>query len=243
MAATQEKQDKKNAETAIRAGELTAAEKLIEFIQRNRRILFAAFVLITVGLLGSLIGFAVRERLTSAAFSAIDGFEQRLIELAPYVGSEEVEALLRQGEITALLEELAVFAARNSGFAAASAHGLRADIFDRQERWDLSERAWLSAADAAPLSYFAPIALFNAAAAAEEHGDLGSALDLHSRIIREHERAFFVAVRAYFAVGRLEEARGNTEAALAAYRGLLSRWPQDPLYANLAQSRIILLSY
>ena len=242
MATTQESANKKPAEKAQRAGELTITEKVIEFIQRNRRILLATFVLITVGLAGSLIGLTVRERATATAFSRIDGFEQRHQELSVFIGREDGEALLRQGEVTFLLEELGLFAARSSGFVSARAHSIRAAIFEEQERWELAERAWLAAADASPQTYFAPIALFNAAVAAEEHGNLDSAIALYTRITQEHESVFFIAVRAFFSLGRLAEARGDTEAALAAYRGLLSRWPQDPLYANLAQSRVISLT-
>jgi len=240
MAATQDKQERSPGENQ-RASELSFAEKLIEFIQRNRKILFVGFVAIAVALIGSIIGLTVRERVTANAFLAIDGFEQRHLALMEYIGSEDVGALFRQGEITALLEELALFAARNSGFAAARAHGMRAAIFERQERWPLVESSWVAAANAAPGTYFAPIALFNAAVAAEEQGNLETALDLYTRV-QAHENASFLAVRAQFSVGRLEEARNNTEAALSAYRLLLSRWPHDALFASLAQSRIITLT-
>ncbi|MCL2381541.1 MAG: tetratricopeptide repeat protein [Treponema sp.] len=221
---------------------LSMAERLIEFIQKNRRLLFVAFIAIIVGLAGSIAGITLRDRARLNAFVALDALEQRLEPLWAYVGSDEAGALLRQGEITALLEELAVFAARTSGFPAARAHTIRAAIFEEQQRWPLAQTAWTLAANAAPASYLAPISLFNAAVAAEEHGDLEAAIEMYARVLAAHSDTFFIATRAQFSIGRLEEARNNTEAALAAYRSLLSRWPDDPLFANLAQSRIIVLS-
>ena len=237
MAASQDKQD----QTLRRADESTTAEKLIDFIQKNRRLLFAGFFVIIVALVGSLIGLTVRERTTTSAFIMIDSFEQRHADLSFYIGNEAIEALLRQGEITALLEELALFAARNSGFPAARAHSIRAAIFEAQGRWPEAERAWTAAGVSARRTYFAPISFFNAAVAAEEHGDLAAALDLYSSALA-YEDAVFTAIRAQFSIGRLHEAKNDTEAALAAYRSLLSRWPMDPLFSNLAQSRILLLS-
>ena len=242
MAVDQEKKEVKSAARNAKTDELSVAERLIEFIQRNRRILFAGFIAIAVILIGSIVGLTVRESVVENAFVRIDEFEQRYIALRPYIGSEELEAILRQGEITALLEELGLFAARNSGFAAARAHSIRAAIFEEQGRWPLAESAWVAAANASPRSYFAPVSLFNAAVAAEEHGDLESALDLYTRALA-HDDLSFVAIISQFSIGRLHEAKDNREAALAAYRALLSRWPLDPLFANLAQSRILLLEY
>jgi len=230
----------KPSEKNQRESDVTMAEKLIEFIQKNRRLLFVGFIAIAVILIGSIVGLAVQERFRANAFMRIDEFEQRYQALRPYIGSEEIEAALRQGEITALLEELAVFAARSSGFAAARAHNMRAEIFERQERWQQAEGAWAAAAHATPASYFAPISLFNAAVAAEERGDLESALSLYARALAHDYPP--VAIRAQFAIGRIHDARNDREAALAAYQNLLSRWPHDPLFSNLAQSRIILLS-
>jgi tetratricopeptide (TPR) repeat protein len=224
-----------------RDNESTAAERLIEFLRNNRRLLLAALVLITVGLFGSVIGLVVRDRVTANAFLSVDEFEQRYDQLFPYIGSEEEEALLRQGEITALLDDLSVFASRNRGFVAASAYRIKAEIFERQEHWALAQTSWAAAAAAAPRSYFAPIALFNAAAAAEEDDNTEAALGLYTQALASTD-ALFIAVRAQFAIGRLNEELGNTEAALDAYRAVLSRWPHDPLFASLAQSRLIALS-
>lgn len=218
---------------------MTTAEKLIEFIQKNRRLLFAGFIVIVVGLVGSLIGITVRERVTINAFVQLDAIEQRFIALQGYIAAP---ADGENAEVAALLDDLDTFAARNSRFQAARAHGLRAVIFQEQERWLDAQQAWLAAANAAPRTYFAPIALWNAAAAAEDYGDMEAAIALYARIVQEHEAAFYIAARAQFSIGRLEEARGAPEAAIAAYQSLLARWPHDT-HADFAQTRLIVLLY
>jgi len=235
----QEKTERKGAENTQRASDLTTAERLIEFIQKNRKFIFGGFIVIIVVLVGSIVGLTVRDRMVTNAFMQLDGFTQRHQTLMPYAG---VTQTFRQGEIDELLEELAVFAARNSGSAAARAFIMSADIYYAQGMWPEAEQAWSAAANAARQPHLSPISLFNAAVAAEYDGDLDLAMALHTRVVQEHEQVFFLAIRSQFSLGRLYEAQGDTEAALGAWRGLVSRWPFDQFYANIAQSRIIVLS-
>ena len=151
------------------------------------------------------------------------------------------DSLGRQIELIVLLEELADFGSRNSGFAAARAHTIRADIFWDQENWSEAEQAWLDAARSSPKSYLAPISFYNAAVAAEEQGNTDSAIS-HYRSALTFGELFPAAARAQFSIGRLEESRNNREAAISAYRNLLNTWPDDPVWPNLAQSRLIILS-
>jgi len=218
---------------------LSASERLIEFIQKNRRLLLAGFVVIAVGLVGAIVGLTVRERFVANAFIRLDEFALRHDGLLPYFEGGDAS---RQAEINAFIEELAAFASGNSGAVAARAFNMLASVHWAQERWPEAERAWVSAADAMQRPHLSPISLSNAAVAAEYHGDLESAIALHTRVVQEYEHILFIAVRSQFSIGRLNEARGDIQAAIAAYQGLLSRWPQDPRYANLAQSRIIVLS-
>jgi hypothetical protein len=53
---------------------------------------------------------------------------------------------------------------------------------------------------------------------------------------------FPAAAHAQFAIGRLEESRGNTDAALGAYRKLIENWPEESDWVNLAHSRVISLT-
>ena len=232
MNTAQEKPDEKSAEKNQKTSEVSGAQKLIDFLQKNRKSLFIGFLAAIVILAGSIIGISMRDKFRADAYSKVDTFNERYEALRPNPASEDINALL---------EEITAFAARNSGFVAARAYSLSAGIYDEQERWAEAEKAWAAAARAAPKSYFAPISFFNAAVAAEEQGNIESAIDLYTRVL-EYENVFFIAARAQFSVGRLEEASDNSQAALEAYRSILSKWPHDPLWANLAQSRIIVLA-
>ena len=235
MSAVQEKPGQKYAE-------LSTAEKVIEFIQKNRRIIFGGLLVIVVGIVGAVIGLTVQERLRLEAFTRVDEFQQRYEALHEDIAHADEHEDSDQAAVDALLADLAAFAARNSGTAARRAFSISASIYWQQERWLEAEKAWMAAAEAAPQTYFAPIALWNAAVEAEEQGNLESAIALYTRVAQEHEEVFFIAARSQFSVGRLEEARDNSEAALEAYRNLLSRWPLESEWANLAQSRVLLLS-
>ena len=221
--------------------ELTINERLTEFIQKNRKIILSGFAAIVIILTGFIIISVVRGNLQSKALTQVDSFQRRYDELKLFIGNEEPEAVLKQVELIVLSEELGVFANKSSGFAAARSFDISANIFADQKRWADAEEAWDKAAKAAGKSYLAPFSLYNAAVAAEEQGNTDTAIDYYTRVL-EYGDSFPSAARAQFSVGRLEESRSNNDAAIEAYRNLMRRWPADPVWPNLAQSRILVLN-
>lgn len=222
--------------------ELTLNERITQFIQKNRFRLFIGLGAIIVILVGFLIATTIREKLTSNALSKVYDFERKYEELKSAIESaEDAEAVLKQIELLVLVDNLKTFQNKNSGFPAARAYGISASIDADQKRWAEAEEAWTKAAKAAGKSYLAPVSLYNAAVAAEEQGKTMEAIALYNRALG-YGSAFPSAARAQFSVGRLEESLGNRDAALEAYRNLLSQWPSDPVWPNLAQSRILVLS-
>ena len=225
----------KNTET------LTVSQRIQEFIQKNRKTLFISLIALVVILAGLIIFVTVRERTQANAISKVDGFNRRYEEIRLHIGSGEPSAIIHQVEAMALLLELGEFQNRASGFAAAWAYSISANIFTEQGQWGQAEEAWSNAAKAAGKSYFAPISFFNAAVAAEEQGRVEAAIDYYNRALGYGD-IFHSEARAQFSIARLEEERNNKDAALAAYRNLMSKWPDDPVWANLAQNRILVLS-
>jgi len=226
-------QDTKKKEEAVSIG-----EKMADFIQKNRKVLLIALIAIIVVLAGLIIVFTVRDRIQEKALSQVDGFNRRYMEAR--VVSDDPDAAVKMIETFALLEDLKGFTAKNSGYAAARAYSLTADIYWDQKNWSDAEEAWLNAAKAAGKSYLAPVSFYNAAVAAEERGDIEAAITHYNGAL-EHASVFPSAVRAQFSVGRLEESRNRKEAALEAYNNVLNNWPNDPTWPNLAQSRILAL--
>jgi tetratricopeptide (TPR) repeat protein len=234
MAAAAEKTD-------IKSEKINAGEALSEFIQRNRRGLVVCLAVIIAAVIGAVAAFSIRDTMRTKALSAVEEYVRRYEALRIYITSEEPADESKKAEVTTLLEELAAFEGRNSGYAAARASAVSAGIYGDQKNWAEAEKAWTSAARAAAKTYLEPVALFNAAAAAEEQGNNAGAIDLYKQAVSRGD-IFPAAARAQFAVGRLQEAQGLKDAALEAYRAVVAGWPGDPVWANLAQSRIIVLS-
>ena len=229
------------AQDELKKEELTINEKLNEFIQKNRKILFLGLIAVIVVLIAFIAGFSINEKIRSNAFSKIDAFSRRYDALRYFVNSEESEAVSKQADINALLEEINAFAAKQSGFAAAQAYSISAGIYGDQKKWAEAENAWKLSARYGAKSYLGPVSAFNAAVAAEEQGNIEGALVQYANAIAGGN-SFPAAARAQFSIGRLQESMNNRDAALDAYRTLVSRWPNDPVWSNLAQSRIMLLS-
>jgi len=233
MATTTDTQKKEEA--------VTIAEKATDFIQKNRKVLFIALIAIVVILAGFITFVTVREKILERALSQVDEFGRRYERVRIYPDGDALDTASRMAEIAVLLVDIEGFTARNSGYAAARAYNLAANIHWDMNSRDEAEKTWLDAARVAGKNYLAPVSLYNAAIAAEERGDIETAIAYYSRAL-EHGEIFPSAVRAQFSIGRLEESRNRKDAAIEAYRIVLNNWPNDPFWPNLAQSRILVLS-
>ena len=225
---------------AVKTENLSIGEKINDFIQKNRKLLLILLAAIIGTVIILVAVFSVRDMLVSKAFTRVDDFERRLDELmADY--SEEFSDPAFSDDIFLLLDELAQFEKSNSGFAAARAYSISAAIYEAQSDWANAENAWTSAAASAAKTYFAPVAYFNAAAAAEEQGNNQRAIELYEKVL-EFGIQFPAAPRAQFSIGRLYESMGDVVGAIIAYQSLVSQYPQDQIWVNLAHSRILALS-
>ena len=224
-----------------RETELTFGEKLNDFMQKHRKLIVISFSVIVLTLAAFAIGSHVRDRNRENALTRLDELVLKYEELRFFIGSEEAEDMDRQIEIIVLLEELAAFGSRNSGFPAARAYSLRGDIFWEMKNFYEAEEAWLSAASLAGRSYFAPVSYFNAAVAAEEQGNIETAIS-HFRSAISYGDIFPGGAQAQFSIGRLQESLNDRAAALESYRNLINNWSDDPVWPDLAQSRVIMLT-
>jgi tetratricopeptide (TPR) repeat protein len=216
-------------------GETNLGTRINDFIRNNRRTIFICLGLVVVFLAAFIGGLTIRDKLREGAISRVEDLSRRYEELR-FTITEESNA----ESVAALLGDLSAFASKTSGYAGSRAHGLIAGIHGDKKEWAEAEQAWREAAKKAGKSYLAPVALFNAAAAAEGQGKIPEAIALYTECLTMAD-SFPSAPRAQFAVGRLEEQQGNRENALEAYQTLRAKWPNDMLWQNLAQSRIISL--
>jgi len=212
------------------SGNVSFKDKINDFIQRNRKIILTVTCVIAAAFIGAVVFLAVKDTLDKKELARIDDLNRRY-ETVKY----NTEA--NEGEADNLISELEAFAGTKSGYPAGKAWSIIAEIYSSREWWPQAEEAWLKAAKAGNNTFLAPIALFNASAAAEEQGRLEQAIDLLQQCL-SHKFEFPAAPRAQFSVGRLNEQLGNFSAASESYRALLINWPDLPVWPQLARSRI-----
>ena len=212
-------------------GRQSAHLSILEFIREHRKPIYATAAVLAAVMVASVATLIIVDFTRGRAIEAVEELAARRDAIPENGGEAELDVLV--GDIRA-------FAARRSGYSGSRAWSMLASIYGGRGEWAEAEAAWLSAAGAAPKSHLAPIAFFNAAAAAEEQGRADDAIDFYRRSISAPS-GFFAAPRAQFSIGRLHESLGDEDSAIRAYRELAVKWPYDVEWGNLARSRIIAL--
>jgi tetratricopeptide (TPR) repeat protein len=217
--------------------DINAAENVqagfYDFFEKNRRRLFISGIVVLVLLVGLIVTLLVQDMMQKDATAKLDVLAERYDEV--------INVLTEDGPdgVDALLDDLAALGKSASGYPAARAWFMAANIYHERKDWEKAREAWGAAATKGAATHLAPVSLFNAAVAAEEAGDPDAALEHYKRALTFAD--FPDAARAQFAVGRLEEKKGNAEAAVIAYNAVIDKWPQHTDWTNLAHSRILAL--
>jgi tetratricopeptide (TPR) repeat protein len=206
-----------------------------ELVRKYRKPIFISFGALVLLLAVVIASLSLADLFRKKATSAAEEFNRRYEALRFNIAEESSAA-----DVAALLTELNAFAKKTSGYAGGRAWSIIAGIHADKKEWAEAQSAWTSAAKAAPKTYLAPIAYFNAGVAAEEQGKTTEAIDSYARAISQ-PAAFPAAARAQFSIGRLKESLQDRDAALEAYRAVVSDWPNDTVWTSLAHSRIISL--
>jgi tetratricopeptide (TPR) repeat protein len=222
---------------------------LYAFFEKNRKPLFISCAIILV-LLASLIAvLLVSEAIQKNETAKLDALAERYDKIKDSLkvvdgavengGEDPVNTSADAGEIEALLNDLRSLGESASGYPAARAWFMAANIYHERGEWQEAQDAWLAAAAKGASTHLSPVCLFNAAVVGETQGDTDSALQNYQHTLSFED--FPAAAHAQFSVGRLEEKKGDNEAAIAAYRAVIEKWPADTDWVNLAHSRILAL--
>jgi hypothetical protein len=206
-------------------------ERINDFFSVHRRKIVICLAGIVVLAAGFIAHSVINETLNKRSAAALEEFNRRYEALR-----FDISEPAKEEEVKALLDDLVKFAEGGKGYAKGRAWSLAAAIHADRKEWAEAGELWLGAAEAAAKTYLEPISLFQAAVAAEWREDTAAAIDLYTRCASSKD--FPAAARARFSIGRLEESRNNTDAALEAYRGV-SAYTGETVWINLAQSRII----
>jgi len=211
------------------------SEKINEFIQKNRKPIFILAASLFVILIAVIAALSLLDVFRNRAIAAVEEFNDRYETMLPSITEDYFS-----DDVNSLIEELTEFAKKNSGYPGGRAWLLIGSIHAAKKDWAQAETAYASGAKAAGRNYLAPLAWFNAGAAAEEQGKTSEAIEYYGNSLKT-EAAFSAAPRAQFSVGRLHETLNEDEKAIEAYRAVISGWPYDQVWTNLARSRIIAL--
>lgn len=203
------------------------------FLQRNRKGIFLIAGLIILAFAGLVVFITLSSVLNKNAIAEIEELGRIYEELR--ISSQNANYA---ADMDKLLAEIELFAKNKKGYAPGKAWSMIALVYADREDWPKAKDAWLNAADAGKKTFLGPIALFNAAAAEEEMGNFERAIELLQSCL-SHPFEFPSAPRAQFAIGRLYEKQKNYPAALEAYREVLIKWHDFPMWQNLARDRVI----
>jgi tetratricopeptide (TPR) repeat protein len=211
-------------------------EKLIEFIEKYRKVILVSIGVLVVSFFGLVIFISLHDVFQKKAIAEVEDLSARFDELRFSMEDESKTA-----DIAILLADLEIFVKNKDGYAGSKAWSMIAQIYSGRNDWQKTKDAWLSAAKTGNKTYLAPISLFNAAVAAEEQGNIDEAIEFLEKCI-SHPFEFPPAPRAQFAIGRLYEKQDNLPAAIEAYRTVLANWQDVPGWQHLARSRITAIS-
>lgn len=223
------------------------SDRLQSFLSKNHVAIWifiaAAFVLVVGGVVYSQV---VRNRsiALAEASEALDDLYERWLGAYRNERNAQGDAFQASAETAALESELRQLIATTVATHARTAAATRARHTLGGLEWELgnfaeAREAFLAAATDAS-SHLAPIAVFNAAAAAEQLGNVDEAVSGYTQVV-EWPSAALEKPRALFNLGRLNEARGDTAAAISTYERLVDEYPGTS-WTNLGRNRIIWLN-
>jgi len=211
-------------------------EKLAEFLRKNRTALLAVLVVVLV----VLAGVAAYSMAVSSRAKAYTARVEALADDMNAWASEQDEAKKAEAE-KALLSGLDETIAKwPRSFAAGKALSMRARLSEGKKDWAAAEKDWNEIVLRLPKTYLAPIALQNAAVAAEERGAPEAAAAYYRKLVEGYDAKTVGIPHALFSLGRLAEDSKDFAAAVASYEKIVASYPDDD-WTKLAKDRIIFL--
>jgi tetratricopeptide (TPR) repeat protein len=207
-----------------------------DFIRANRVALLAILLGIIVVLVSILVFTSVRGAIIQSSTSRIEQLED---DAAVYESEQDQakKAELEKALIAGLDETAAKWPKL---YAGQKAHALKAKLLAAKKDWTGAEAEWLAAVNARHSSYLAPIALQEAAVAAEERGSPETAKSLYERFLKDYPAAVAGIPHAHFALGRLAEDAKDYVSAIANYEKIVASYP-DSDWTKLAKDRILFI--
>ena len=206
------------------------SEKVEGFMTKNRvLILVIAAVLVVAAVVVGLV-FGLKDSSSKKAISEIDEIEYRLVNNSEELSEED--AVLR---LEACAEDVKAYTSKG-GNAGVRANMLYASVLTQLGNYSDAASSYVKAYSLSKKNYTAPLCAYNAAACYEESGDSESAAKYYEIASKD----FDMAPHALISLGRVQESRGNTDAAVRAYQKVVDEYSTDN-WSYIAQDRLIVL--
>ncbi len=206
------------------------------FLRKNRIVLLVALVVLLVG----IAGIAIVSGVTSAQKNSSTIRVEKLTDDLD-AWSNEKDATKKADAEKALVASLKEVTTRwPRQFASIRAYTMLARIAEANKDFAEMEKDWWAIYASFPASFAAPVALQNAAAAAEERGANAEAIAHYRVVVDKYSTKSVGVAHALFAIGRLSEESKDYAAATDSYQKLLATYPDDD-WTKLAKDRIIFL--
>lgn len=211
-------------------------EKFEDFLRKNRLALLICGAVIIVAIAGLAIGSALNNASANASTQRLEKLSEDLTAWS----SEQDPTKKAEAEkkLVAGLDEVAAKWPRS--YAAAKSISMKARIAEGNKDWASAEKDWMLVASRFGKTYLGPLALQNAAAAAEERGAADQAIAHYKALVKDYAGKTVGIPHAYFSLGRLAEAAKDYAGASENYGKLVSSYPDDD-WTKLAKDRIIFL--
>lgn len=216
--------------------EKTFAQKLSDFIVKNKTIFIAVIAVVLITLLGVAGYEVISNSIVEKSARAMESARSMIAEW----NAEEDEAKKTEIE-TKLITEIDSIAKKwPKSFAAQQALFSKAGFYAMKKDWENAEKTSVAAAEVRTKSYLAPFALESAAVAAEEQGKSEEAISYYTKIVTTYTVDTPNLAHAHFSLGRLNEAKSEWKSAIEHYENLVASFA-DSDWALLAKNRLIYL--
>ena len=206
---------------------LTAEEKMIgkvsSFYEKNRKLIIIVTLVVVVAIIAAIVGIGVSNSVKNNAQIKIASLEQRYGELI----------LEEKPDYSSLITDLESMV-KGSSYPSVKAAYLLGLVYYEQKNYASAQSYFEKVYEMNSKVYLAPVALVNAAACAEDQGNIAKALELYNQVSSDYPESG-VAAKAAFNAARINLIQGNIQLAQASFAQLASAYPNSE-YGKLAKN-------
>jgi tetratricopeptide (TPR) repeat protein len=212
--------------------------RIADFIQRHRVIFIAIPSAVVALVVIFIVVLVVRSNITRGNMVTLDELSTEYTTLTDSKGDNPSTDWLKKAD--ALTEKLTAFGTHAlNTYAGSRCYLLAASLAADQKKWPDMEKYCVAAGKKAKGTFLEAPAWYNAAVACEAQGKTDEAIKYYESTATIKD--FAQGARAQFMLGRLQEKKGNKDAAKKAYQAVIDNWSSYSEWTNLAHTRLLQL--